>query len=91
MWLKDLSQTELATVVAWPKVNGVVEGVVGFCVGTTISSNDIISKLSEKLPRYMLPSKVIVIDSMPLNSNGKIDRRSLAMMLDETSSRSEVA
>lgn len=91
MWLKEIAQTELAAVVAWPNVKGVVEGVVGFCVGSDISANDVISKLNEKLPRYMLPSKIVGIDCMPLNSNGKIDRRALVAMLDETFTKSEVA
>ena len=33
--------------------------------------NDKISKL---LPEYMLPNKVVVLDQMPMNANGKIDR-----------------
>ncbi len=34
--------------------------------------------LSERLPEYMLPQKVYKIKEMPLNQNGKIDRRLLA-------------
>lgn len=33
--------------------------------------------LSSKLPRYMLPNRVMVIDALPLTANGKIDRRAL--------------
>lgn len=36
--------------------------------------NDRISKL---LPEYMLPDKVVVLDQMPMNANGKIDRAKL--------------
>ncbi len=35
---------------------------------------EINEKLAELLPRYMLPSKVVCLDSLPLNANGKIDR-----------------
>jgi len=33
--------------------------------------------LRERLPDYMVPSVVIVLESMPRNANGKVDRRSL--------------
>ncbi len=33
--------------------------------------------LKQKLPDYMLPSSIIIIDRIPLTSNGKIDRKAL--------------
>ncbi|MGN4127250.1 D-alanine--poly(phosphoribitol) ligase subunit DltA [Lysinibacillus sphaericus] len=38
------------------------------------------SLLSERLPSYMIPKKFIYIDSLPLNTNGKVDRKGLAVM-----------
>ncbi|KAG6119420.1 NRPS protein [Claviceps humidiphila] len=34
--------------------------------------------LQEKLPPYMVPQSVLVLEKMPLNTNGKIDRQALA-------------
>ena len=45
--------------------------------GCALTGQEIRSKLREKLSDYMLPRKVIVLDRMPLNPNGKIDRQSL--------------
>ncbi|MDR1003348.1 MAG: amino acid adenylation domain-containing protein [Oscillospiraceae bacterium] len=33
--------------------------------------------LREKLPRYMIPNKIRIIEAMPLTPNGKIDRKQL--------------
>lgn len=37
--------------------------------------------LSDKLPDYMMPRKLIVMDELPLNPNGKIDRAGLKALL----------
>ncbi|MCK4589124.1 MAG: amino acid adenylation domain-containing protein [Nanoarchaeota archaeon] len=33
--------------------------------------------LGKKIPHYMVPKEIIIVDKMPLNANGKIDRLSL--------------
>ncbi|PKM96397.1 MAG: hypothetical protein CVU84_01400 [Firmicutes bacterium HGW-Firmicutes-1] len=40
-------------------------------------AEEIRKELSEKMPCYMIPTKFIQLDQMPLNQNGKIDRKSL--------------
>ena len=47
------------------------------CYVGNISAVDITSKLSRVLPKYMIPTRFEKIDQMPLNSNGKIDRKFL--------------
>lgn len=37
--------------------------------------------LSKMIPNYMIPKNIIVLDNMPLNSNGKIDRNKLKEMV----------
>lgn len=40
------------------------------------------SRLAKMLPEYMLPGKVICIEDLPLNANGKIDRKMLRTMME---------
>lgn len=42
-----------------------------------ISKEMIISKLKSKLPIYMIPKNIIFLDELPVNNNGKIDRKKL--------------
>jgi amino acid adenylation domain-containing protein len=42
------------------------------------TSDDLKDFLKTKLPGYMLPSKFVFLDSLPLTANGKVDRQALA-------------
>jgi acyl carrier protein len=39
--------------------------------------NDLQNYLMKQLPAYMVPSAIVFLEALPLNSNGKIDRRKL--------------
>jgi len=43
----------------------------------TVSAAELRDYLKQRLPRYMLPSVIEVIDNLPLTVNGKVDRRAL--------------
>lgn len=40
------------------------------------------ASLQERLPSYMIPSAFLVINSFPINDNGKLDRRRVGNLLD---------
>jgi acyl carrier protein len=42
-----------------------------------LAANDLQSFLRQRLPEYMMPSAFVLLKSLPLTANGKIDRRSL--------------
>ncbi|MCM1232279.1 MAG: amino acid adenylation domain-containing protein [Ruminococcus flavefaciens] len=52
--------------------------IVAFCnADSSITELDIKKYLGDILPRYMIPAKYILLDKMPYNDNGKIDRKTL--------------
>ncbi len=53
-----------------------------FYVGN-IDKKELHSKLKEKLPVFMIPTKLIKIDDFPITKNGKIDRKKLLEMEEE--------
>ena len=54
--------------------------IVLFYTGS-IGKDDIRGKLRDSLPDYMIPNRVVRLESMPLNLNGKVDRTKLKEMI----------
>ncbi|MBG0813146.1 amino acid adenylation domain-containing protein [Planomonospora sp. ID82291] len=52
------------------------------CTGTGLDPVALVRGVAEVLPGYMVPRSVTVLDELPLNANGKIDRRATAAVLD---------
>lgn len=65
------------------KRNDVVKKIVSLVQlkpNFSFTKNELLEKLSETLPNYMLPSDIKFVDSIPLNQNGKSDKKELQKM-----------
>nr|WP_218024294.1 non-ribosomal peptide synthetase [Nocardia speluncae] len=54
--------------------------LVGYLVpaaGAPLDIEDVREDLSARLPSYMVPAAFVVLDELPLNASGKLDRRAL--------------
>lgn len=56
----------------------IIKGFYTLKEDSTCTTDDLHKFLSECLAHYMLPSMLHPLDKMPLNTNGKIDRKALA-------------
>lgn len=56
--------------------------------GEIISSDQLLSFLQQKLPKQMLPTAFIFLDSLPLNAQGDVDRKAL-LALSLTKNKTE--
>ena len=74
--LLAMSGINEAVVMPLMKPCGSVLRIAAFCV-TEMAPDTIKTSLSKVVPHYMVPSQIIVKDALPLNPNGKIDRKLL--------------
>lgn len=58
---------------------------------TDISLKDLKKHLSEELPAFMVPSFITVLDALPLNINGKVDKKRLPLPAFADSNKDIVA
>ncbi|RKH58629.1 non-ribosomal peptide synthetase, partial [Corallococcus interemptor] len=45
--------------------------------GATLEAESLKASLRQRLPEYMVPGALVVLEALPLNSNGKVDRKAL--------------
>ena len=53
------------------------EQLVGYVTGLGIDVDQLSRALADRLPAYMVPTTLLVLDELPLNPSGKLDRKAL--------------
>ena len=57
--------------------------LVGFAVARGDEAPSIRDFLAARLPSHMIPARIVMLDALPLNANGKLDRAALARLAEE--------
>jgi amino acid adenylation domain-containing protein len=71
-----------AIAVGWPRTPSGAAGIVAFIANTSLDSAALRRALSAKLPDYMVPRELRLVDTLPLNANGKLDRKAMLAVLE---------
>jgi amino acid adenylation domain-containing protein len=77
--LRIASSGRTCAVITWPPQQATVESLIAFVegIGSTDDATALRQSCADLIPDYMVPSRIIYVATMPLNPNGKIDRKSL--------------
>lgn len=78
--LKDFFKTELLAVLAFPEDK---PNTLLLCSEVRLDLTTIMQNHTS-LPKYMIPGKSVFIETLPKNQSGKIDRKALMLLVNET-------
>lgn len=81
--IRLVSQSDLVAAIPWPLNESGASSVEAFVTGSKATEGEIIKACQDTMPDYMVPQKVHLVESMPLNVNGKIDRKQLRQILED--------
>lgn len=82
--IREETGLDTAIAVGWPRNEmGGADGIVGFVPGCDLPVDSYRERVSARLPGYMAPREIRCVAELPLNANGKVDRRALLAILEE--------
>lgn len=79
--LRDVIPCTLVAVVPIRDAGGICEEIVAFCDRLPESEGALKTRCLGRLPRYMVPDRLLELETFPFTSSGKVDYRSLAAMV----------
>jgi amino acid adenylation domain-containing protein len=83
--IREESGLDGVVALGWPETESGAAGVQVFIEGEYDSIETLRQKVARRLPDCMVPSRFHLMDKLPLNTNGKYDRKRLIAILKELS------
>lgn len=83
--LRQESGADEVVALGWPPTESGYAGVTAFVAAASVDSDAIRERMLARLPDYMVPRTIRALPALPLNVNGKVDRRQLISILDDSS------
>ncbi len=80
--LRELAGFDGVVALGWPRTQAGAAAITAFVAGVGVDPEALRAAVADRLPEYMVPRHVHVIDEIPLNANGKFDRAALVRILE---------
>lgn len=81
--LRSHPAVEHAAAFGWP-LNGIsADGIIAFVSGNAPDTDELLGLAKSRLPAYIVPRKIVILNELPLNANGKVDRKALQQRLPQ--------
>jgi amino acid adenylation domain-containing protein len=84
--VRSLSGVDAVVALAWPNSSN-ADGIELFLEAEKFDTELLMKQLKTKLPYYMVPRRIRTLPRLPLNPNGKYDRKTLQSILGTTGRR----
>ena len=81
--VREASRLDGVVALGWPVTASGAEGIEVFLQTTDFNIKSLLDDLRTRLPLYMVPRKIHLVNAFPLNANGKFDRGALLRRLSE--------
>lgn len=82
--VRESAGLEAVVAIPWPLIDDAgAAGIQVFLATDSLNEQALRRNLKERLPAYMIPRRIHALPSLPLNANGKFDRRELKRRLEE--------
>ena len=81
----EASKPNLAVCVPVKGDTGTITKILGFVEGSEDNDlrREILEACQSQLPEYMIPSEVNFVETIPVNANGKINRKGLIVKKED--------
>jgi len=80
--LRAAAGVDIAVALGWPATPAGADGIVAFIGSEDVSPDAVRDRAKRSLPDYMMPREIRLMNNIPLNANGKVDRKALIRILD---------
>lgn len=85
--LRAVCRTDSVAVVAWPVQHGTAQGLIAFVTDKSLDQKSVKEELRQRILSYMIPRRIVYLEKLPLNLNGKVDRKALTALLETENSQ----